>query len=461
MSGLLTRRKLLKGAAVTGASLAVGGRALATPGQPSQPAGSTGGSPRGSTGAQRPLLGPGDRPYPNLPAGTESFPQIQHIVVLMMENHSFDNHLGALRRPGVDGLTFRGGSALNWNPTSAGSPVYATRAPSTCQVGYKISQSWDASHRSWKFGANNGFVTQCGPESMHYYTPDQFPFYYSLASVFPVCDRFFASVMAQTYPNRRFLMAGSAFGQVSDPLPSPRDPNPRPSGFGTVFDMLNAFGITWKDYFTDLPTSGLFPYVIEQNPGKVVPVAEFFADCSAGTLPGFSMVETEYQEASEENPQDAQLGGYFAYQVISALMRSPSWKSSLLILTFDEHGGYYDHVPPQPAVRPDGIVPNVGSDTYGDLYSWTGFRVPAVVVSPWARPDYVSHTVYDHTSVLRLVESKWNLPALSSRDANANDMLDCLDLRRPSFLVPPALKPAVVPGGAPACIAADPTAAVP
>jgi phospholipase C len=454
MANQLTRRNLLKGAAVTGAALTIGGRALATT------AGSSAGT--SSHGPSRPLLGPGDRPYPDRPAGTESFPQIQHIVVLMMENHSFDNHLGMLRRPGVHGLTFQGGKAINSNPSPGGAPVYASPAPSTCQVGYRISQSWDASHRSWNYGANDGFVAQCGPQAMYYYTPDQFPYYYSLASVFPVCDRYFASVMAQTYPNRRFLMAGSAFGLVSDPLPSPSDPNPRPAGFGTVFDMLNAFGITWKNYFTDLPTSGLFPYVIEENPGKVVPVAEFFADCAAGTLPGFSLVETEYQEGSEENPQDAQVGAYFAYRVIDSLMRSPSWKSSLLILTFDEHGGYYDHVPPQPAVRPDGIVPDVGTDTYGDLYSWTGFRVPTVVVSPWARQDYVSPTVYDHTSVLRLIESKWNLPALSARDANANNMLDCLDLRGdPSFLVPPALKPAVVPGGAPACIASDPTAAIP
>jgi phospholipase C len=103
-------------------------------------------------------------------------------------------------------------------------------------------------------------------------------------------------------------------------------------------------------------------------------------------------------------------------------------------------------------------VPEVAAgDTYGDLYSWTGFRVPTVVVSPWARPGYVSHTVYDHTSILRLVESKWNLPALSNRDANANAMLDCFDFRNPAFLRPPLLAPALVPTGAPACVAADPT----
>ena len=437
----LSRRAFLAQGAAAGLGLAAGGplaRIAAAAGAPKQA---------------------GDRPFPNLPPGTESLPQLRHIVVLMMENHSFDNQFGALRRKGVDGLTFgSNGAARNANPAPGGGTVTASPAPSTCQAGYTISQSWDASHRCWDNGRNDGFVEQCGVQSMYYETEAQFPYYFGLASTFPVCDRYFCSVMAQTYPNRRFLIAGSAFGMVGDPLPTPTDPNPRPYGFGTVFDLMNAYGITWKDYFADLPTAGLFPYVVENNPGNVVPVGEFFADCAAGTLPNFSLVDPESFEGSEENPQDAQTGAYYAYQVIDAVLRSPAWPSTALVLTFDEHGGYYDHVPPVSAVRPDGIPPSVATgDTYGDLYSWTGFRVPTVVVSPWARANYVSHTVYDHTSILRLIESKWNLPALSNRDANANAMLDCFDFSRPSFLAPPALAPAPPPAGAAACIAADPT----
>ncbi|MDQ1361795.1 MAG: phospholipase [Acidimicrobiaceae bacterium] len=400
----------------------------------------------------------GDRPYPSLPPGTESFPQLQHIVVLMMENHSFDNHFGALRRAGVDGLTFDSdGQAMNSSPAPGGGMIAASPAPSTCQAGYTISQSWDASHQCWDGGRNDDFVKVCGPASMYFYTKTQLPFYFGLASTFPLCDRYFSSVMAQTYPNRRFLMAGSAFGMVSDPLPSPTDPNPRPEGFGTVFDLLNAYGITWRDYFVDLPTAGLFPYVVEQNPGNVVPVSQFFADCAAGTLPQVSLVDPESFEGSEENPQDAQTGAYYAYQVITAVMNSPAWESTALILTFDEHGGYYDHVAPVPAVPPDGIPPSVPSgDTYGDLYSWTGFRVPTVVVSPWAKPNFVSHAVYDHTSILRTIEAKWNLPALSNRDANANTMLQCFDFDAAAFLRPPALPPAPLPTGAASCIASDP-----
>ena len=443
----ITRRRLLT-AGAAGAVLALGGPAL------------TGRAGAASRPAAKARFGPGDRPFPYLAPGVDCIPKIQQIVVLMMENHSFDNHLGALDRKGVDGLTLRDGRAAQYNVGADGEKVFAAPAPSTCQAGYHISQSWDASHQCWHNGANDGFAKVCGPEAMSYYTEQQLPFYYGLARTFPVCDRYFSSVMAQTYPNRRFLIAGSAFGQVGDPLPSPSDPDPRPSGFGTVFDMLNAFGISWKDYFADLPTTGLFPYVVEQNPDKVRPVAEFFVDCAAGTLPSFSLVDPESFEGSEENPQDVQTGAYYAYQVINAVMQSPQWPSTLLILTFDEHGGYYDHVPPQPAVRPDGVAPQV-TDTYGDLYSYTGFRVPTIVVSPWAKADHVSHTVYDHTSILRLVETKWNLPALSYRDANANNMLDCLDLHRPAFLVPPVLAPAVPPTGAASCLAADPHGAIP
>ena len=415
-----------------------------------------------ATAATRPRYRAGDRPFPHLPAGRESIPEIKHVVVLMMENHSFDNHLGTLDRPGVDGLRFRDGRSLNWNPNPHGGRVYASAAPSTCQANYHISQSWTASHGSWNYGANNGFVTQCGPESMFYYTEAEVPFYQTLARHFPVCDRYFCSTMAQTYPNRRFLIAASAFGQVSDPFPSlTTDTNPRPEGFGTIFDLLNAFGISWKNYFVDLPTSGLFPYVVEENPGRVLPVADFFADCALGTLPFFSLVDPESMEGSEENPQDAQVGAYYAYQVIDAVMKSPAWDSTMLLLTFDEHGGYYDHVPPVPAVRPDAIAPAVGNANFGDLYSWTGFRVPSVVVSPWARPDYVSHTVFDHTSILRFMQTKWNLPALSDRDANANNMLDCLDFRRPAFLHPPAVTAAPLPTGLVSCLAADPKGLIP
>jgi phospholipase C len=380
--------------------------------------------------------------------------QIEHIVVVMMENHSFDNYFGMLGRG--DGFRLdRHGRPTATNPDASGRPVRAYHAPSTCQANYDVSQSWTASHVAWDGGRMDRFVRGTSADAMAYWTGADLPFYYSLGRTFPLCDRYFASTMAQTYPNRRFLMAATALGQVSDPLPGPTDPPP-PNG--TIFDRLNAHGISWTNYFTDLATCMLFPSVPLNNPQHLAPSAQFFVDAAAGTLPSFSIVDTEFNEASEENPQDVQTGEEFAARVVNAAMSGPGWDKTVLIWTYDEHGGYYDHVAPPRAVRPDGVLPEV-SQTYGDLYSYYGLRVPAVVVSAWAKRNHVSHVVHDHTSILKLVETKWNLPALTYRDANASNLLDTLDLKAkvPPFLEPPTLAAPATPTGAVQCYAADPT----
>jgi phospholipase C len=402
--------------------------------------------------------GPGSLPFPSLPEGTDTLPKIEHIIVVMQENHSFDCYLGMLGRG--DGYTLdAAGRPINACPDGSGHLVGVHHAPSTCQAGYRVSQAWDASHQSWHFGANDGFVTAYTPPSadtMAYWTGTDLPFYWSLARNFTLCDRYFSSVMAQTYPNRRFLLAATALGQVGDPFPNITNPELPPNG--TILDRLNAHGISWKNYFVDLPTTGLFPPVVENNPGKVVPLADLFVDAAAGTLPAFAIVDPESFQASEENPQDIQTGQFVTAQVISALLKSPAWPRTLLIWTYDEHGGYYDHVPPPAAVPPDDIPPAVpAGDDYGDHYSYYGFRVPAVVISPYSN-GLVSHTVYDHTSILKTVESKWNLPALTRRDANANDLLGCLDFALPPrFATPPALAAAPPPTGTVACRVASGT----
>jgi len=402
------------------------------------------------------LLRPDSRPFPKLPEGVDTLPRIEHIVVVMMENHSYDCYFGMLGRG--DGFHLdASGRPVNSCPDAQGRRVRAYRSASSCQAHYDVSQSWDVSHRSWNHGRMDGFVRASSRSSMAYWTDADLPFYYALARTFPLCDRYFCSTMAQTYPNRRFVIAASALGQVGDPLPGPTDPPP-PSG--TIFDRLNAHGISWKNYFADLPSAGLFPYLLTHNPGKVVQVADFFVDAAAGTLPAYSLVDPESWQGSEENPQDIRTGAFYAWRIIDAVLRSPAWPRTLLVFTYDEHGGYYDHVAPPRAVRPDGIRPAVAAnDTYGDLYSFYGIRVPAVVVSPWAKPNYVSHRVHDHTSILRLVETKWNLPAITYRDANASNLLDCLDLaaREAPFAEPPSLPPAVLPTGQPRCYTQDPT----
>jgi phospholipase C len=272
---------------------------------------------------------------------------------------------------------------------------------------------------------------------MGYWTGEDLPFYYGLAKTFPLADRFFCSVLAQTYPNRRFLLAGSAYGLVDDDLASLKQSAPN----GTIFDRLDQHSISWKNYYSSLASSYLVSGTRPIGPGKLVPIADFFKDAASGQLPGFSLVDPDFQHSSEEDPQNILVGEAFAARVINAVMEGPAWSKTLLIWNYDEHGGYYDHVPPPAAIPPDSIPPSLPpSQHQPGGYDRYGFRVPCAIVSPLARRNYVSHVVHDHTSVLKLIETKWNLPALTYRDANASNLLDSIDLKgKPAFLDPPRL----------------------
>ena len=165
----------------------------------------------------------------------------------------------------------------------------------------------------------------------------------------------------------------------------------------------------------------------------------FVKDAETGALPAVSIVDPDFRQNSEENPQDIQLGEAFAARMINAVMHGAGWAHTLLIWVYDEHGGYYDHVPPPAAPEPDDRRAEGGGPWKFDRY---GFRVPAVIVSPHARRDYVSHQVHDHTSILKLIETKWNLPPLTRRDAAADNLLDAIDLAGPPQFVPPPSLPA-------------------
>ena len=418
---MLSRRSFLKGTAAAAAGAGVVSTGLL----------------RTTAATLRP---PGSLPDPRLPAGTHAVPRVEHIVIVMMENHSFDNYFGMLGRPGVDGFALdSAGRPTATQPDGNGHLVRAFPMPTPCQPSNQgPSQSWDASHLSYANGAMDGWVKASGPIAMGYWDGGTLPFYYGLASTFPVCDRWFASVMAQTYPNRHFELAGTAGGLVSDPLPTLSDP---PPANGTIFDRLDHYGVSWKNYYADVPEVLLFPYVFNRDPTKVAKIAQFPIDAAAGALPAVTFISPPaVGEGSEENG-DIQVGETYVASAVNAVLQGPGWPQTVLLYLYDEHGGYYDHVPPPPAVSPDAIGPqiHVPPDPPG-AYDRYGFRVPAVVVSPFARRGYVSHVVHDHTSILKLIETVWNLPALTFRDANADNLLDSLDLvGAPAFLEPPTL----------------------
>ena len=491
-------------------------------------------------GRRGPAAQPRPLPRPELPEGTDLLPQIRHIVVLMMENHSFDNYLGMLGRG--EGLPLGpGGEPAAVNRGPRGETVHAFHLPSTVQRDGVPSQSWHEVHRQYGEGRCDGFVTSAkavseeaaggkpatdhGPPGnaatapgqtvpdeavgMGYWDGSDLPFYYGLARTFPVADHWFSSCLGPTFPNRRFLIAGTANGLIDD---SSYDLLDYPAA-GTVFDLLTRHDISWADYHPvagdgsrwrhfgrhkrkmarrrvlsalgrPLPavaqgakkditfTADIFPLGIGRYMTHIRSIEQFQHDADHGTLPAFSIVDPDFGAYSEENPQDIRKGESFAAEIINRVMHGPGWPHTLLIWVYDEHGGYYDHVPPPPAVPPDdvegssligtesrldrylrpvlpGLVRDKQAETGGPhRYDRYGFRVPAVIVSPYARPDYVCSRVLDHTSVLRLVGEKWNLPPLTARDAAASTPLDALDLDAPpAFLHPPELPAAALPWG--------------
>jgi phospholipase C len=395
------------------------------------------------------LRKPDSLPFPHLPAGTPSMPEIRHVVFLMMENHSFDNMLGRLpyelpNRRTVDGLTFHHGHSRNFNRDASGQRHFAARAGSPCQLPHVPSQAWNASHESFDHGRNDGFVRASGPVAMWYWDKQTLPFSYSLARHFPIGQRYFCSVLAQTYPNRRFFFTGTASGTIA----TNSGTFSTPAANGTIFDRLDAHGIDWGIYFQNVPSAGIVPGALTGRGARLHPFTGFATDAAAGRLPQFTFIDPNYSTTSEENPQDIQLGEQFIAQVVRTLTHAPTWRHTALFITWDEHGGYYDHVPPPRAIKPDSIAPMLAPGDVPGGYDRYGFRVPLFVVSPWARRDYASSVVQDHTSVTAFIERKWNLPAMTFRDANADAMTDYFDFSRPAFAKPPhlAAAPPLGPG---------------
>jgi phospholipase C len=391
-----------------------------------------------------------------LPPGTDTIPQIEHIVVVMLENHTFDNILGALGRG--DGLPRKAGAPSATNLDGKGHIVRSFHMPTPCQLPHQPWNTWQAGHDSYDGGRMDGFVrSPSGPVSMGFFTRQDLPFTWSLAETFPIGDRYFSSVMAQTYPNRRFMLAGTSLGLLDDSAAALLEEKTAPP---TILSLLDAHGITWRDYHASLPTVGVFLPLLEDPKvqDRLVGIEQFYVDAANGTLPGFSLLDPDFGKESEENPQDVQYGDAFLARVVDAVTSGPSWSRSLLVWCYDEGGGYFDHVPPPSAVPPDDVQPIRGpADLAPGGFDLYGFRVPFGVVSPYARPGYVSHVVHDHTSILKLLETKWNLPALTRRDANASDLLDSLDLSSaPAYLVPPALAKPVSPADANSCTVGGP-----
>jgi phospholipase C len=343
---------------------------------------------------------------------------IKHVIVMMKENRSFDHLLGQLSTSGQpDAEPVPAGFS---NPDPMGAPVARYHETTTCDKADPPHQ-WDDMHTQWDDGKMNGFVKSGvnsspatdGHFTMGYYDASDLPFYYWLANTFALADHNFPSVLSGTWANRDYLVAGTSRG-IKNTLT-----DPQLSGVPLIFDSLDAAKVSW-DIFTN--DAGPLEFSVAWGDRKNWKGdTDLLAALSSGTLPAVSFVDATgvvRPELDEHPPADVQAGEGWTRMMIDALIKSPVWPETVLFFTYDEAGGFADHVPP-----PTSCVASADQSEFTQL----GVRVPLVAVSPWARRHFVSHSVHQHTSILRFIELVFNLPALTARDANSDALLDLFD----------------------------------
>jgi phospholipase C len=405
MSDGITRRDALKHLG------AVAGAAIVAPTLVGCDSSSNGGTPDASTpDASPPDAGTADASSADAPPVVG----ITHIVVVMMENRSYDHFLGSRKLlEGKDGDGLVDGMGQT---DKAGTFHDIYHEPMPCVA--DPPHGWDESRAQFDGGANDGFLkayqdargVDVGPHVVGYLTRDDLPVTNALADAYTTCDRWFASVMGPTFPNRWYLHSGQSGGYNYNNLnPSPHWP--------TIYDRLDAAGVTWKYYYTDLPflaTMGI--------PGtRMFPVTRFLnTDAPMGTMPQVTVIDPGFSMNDDHPPHHPLAGQQFISSIYTALSTSPLWKNSLMVVTYDEHGGFFDHVAP----------PKAADDRAADGFDQLGFRVPTMIVGPYVKKNHVSSTVHDHTSVLRHIEKMFDLEPLTMRDAAANDLGDAIDADR-------------------------------
>jgi phospholipase C len=344
----------------------------------------------------------------SLPYPTQS--GIDHIVVLVMENRSFDHYLGwvpnadgrqdGLTYPDDRGLLHDTHHLLDWSGCGFNDPDHSVQGGETQLDGGRCD--------GFRRGSNDDYA-------LGYYLAEDVPMNKFLVDHFTVCDRWFCSILGPTYPNRFYTHTGT-----TDRL----DNSMTESSLPTIWDRLATAGVPANYYFSDLPFLALWGQ-------KYLPIARhvdtFFTQAASGTLPAFTYIDPffvgEDQGASNDDHPHADIrrGQAFLADVVKALMASPTWQSTVLVITYDEWGGFFEHVvPPRMPDRPSTPALELGQ---------AGFRVPAYLVSPFARRRRVTSSVFDHTSILKMVEWRFGLPPLQPRDSSARNLATALDLR--------------------------------
>jgi phospholipase C len=398
---------------------------------------------------------------------------IETIVVIMQENRSFDSYFGHLNQ-------YAHRTDIESSPDDASNPEQVN-VPDSPRRPYQhakmlcmpdTNHEWAGSHLEYNGGQMDGFfqandnwgesdrpavaaAAKNGERALWWYDERDIPFYYDLAATFGIGDHYHSSLLGPTTPNRDFLYAATSRGVTTSRFPDLDGLGPEKNIL--LFDELSRRGITWTVYvdgFPHIPRVGAFVGAGfgsrwgtgEQYVTHFASNSVFNSDAANGKLPQVVFIDGNIIEdvhgEDEHPPSDIQTGQKFVSDTIHTLFASPQWKSLAIFFTYDEHGGIYDHVAPPPACAPDDIAPvleNTEDRAYPGAFDRLGVRVPFVVVSPYAKRSFVSHKTYDHTSITRFIETKFKLPALTNRDANADPLFDFFDFDHPPFMTPPQI----------------------
>ena len=363
---------------------------------------------------------------------------IDHIVVLMMENRSFDHYFGA--RKFVEGKVVDGLNGDESNPNSKNEAVTVWEMNEFQP--HDPPHEWEACHFAFNLGENNGFVLENEKSNpgfedqvMGYHVREHIPVLYKLADEYTLCDRWHASVMGPTWPNRYYLNCATSNGGKSN-FPDPF--------IKTIWHRLVDADIPSKIYFGDVPwVAGSFPLVPTvwgrlgdgglsiatlTNPNTL---ERFFDDAAAGTLPAVAFLDPGFTSNDDHPDHDIQLGQILIASIYTAIAESPLWNKTLFIITYDEHGGFYDHVVPGKTIDDE------------PEFTQLGFRVPGLVIGPTVRRGCVNSNLFEHISVLKTITNRFDLQPLNDRHAQVNDLSSCID---PAYLddpQPPAALPKI------------------
>ncbi|HEY2596484.1 MAG TPA: alkaline phosphatase family protein [Chloroflexota bacterium] len=405
----LTRRKLL---AATSASAALGLIAAVA-------------SPSLATAA--PLL---TAQQASLPPPDQS--GIEHIVLVMMENRSFDHFLGWL--PDHDGQQ----AGLQYTDASGASHPTHALAPDFQGCGFHDpDHSFSGGRVEYNDGQCDGWLRAGTNDlfSIGYYTQPDLPFLGQIAPSFVTPARYFAAILGPTFPNRIYAQSAQ-----TDRLSN----TSKPSTLPTIWDRLGDAGVSGAYYYNDLSILSLWG---SKYTAITLPISNFLQSAADGSLPAVAYVDPAFNggegtsETDDHPLSDVRDGEAFLNSVYSAVTGGPAWPRTFMIITFDEWGGFFDHIPP-----PVGTV-TPAEQALGYTDGLRGFRVPCVVVSPWSQQSTVTRTVFDHTSILKLIEWRFGLTPLTMRDAQANNLAEVLDFANPRLDVPQPQVPAGPFGG--------------